>query len=232
MKNYCFDLQAFLAEMGPGVKLVFLCNPNNPTGTYLNRLEIEGFLNQVPQTCIVVLDEAYAEFADAEDFPDSTQLVRRYPNLLVCRTFSKIYGMGGIRLGYAMAGERLIQVLKKVRNFNPFNVNRAAQAGALAALRDRDFFLKSRETNLEGRAFITSELGKMGIDCLPSQANFLCFRTRLSGNRLVEGLLQEGVIIRSLESFGMPEWCRVTVGTPRQNAIFLKALQHYLKQAG
>jgi histidinol-phosphate aminotransferase len=228
LKNYSYDLEAFAQRMDANVKMVFLCNPNNPTGTYVTQSELNVFLQAAPQSCMVVVDEAYSEFADAKDFPEFGQLLRQHANLIICRTFSKIYGLAGIRLGYAVATPEIIRDLRKVQNFNPFNVNRMAQAGAVAALRDRKFFKETRQLTIKGRKFLADAFDSMGIEHLPSQANFVCFKTAVPLLELAEKMARQGVIIRALKSFGLDDWCRVTVGTQEQNEEFLSTLKSIL----
>jgi histidinol-phosphate aminotransferase len=227
LKNFAYDLEAF-TEKADSARLIFLCNPNNPTGTYFTQQALVSLLEKAPESCLVVLDEAYSEFAEADDFPDFKELIKSFRSLLICRTFSKIYGLAALRLGYAIADPEVIEGLKKVKNFNPFNVNRLAQAGAIAALNDRQFFDQTRSMNSQGRDFLQEEFQKVGIEFLPSQANFVCFKGKITAMELSETMAKQGVIIRPLKSFGLDYWCRVTVGTREQNEVFLEALKKVL----
>ncbi|MBF0433132.1 MAG: histidinol-phosphate transaminase [Fibrobacteria bacterium] len=225
LADYTYDLDGFRKQLNEQVKLIFLCNPNNPTGTYLTHKQIAAFLDELPESCLVVMDEAYGEFAEADDFPDMVSLVKTYQQLIVCRTFSKIYGLAAVRLGYAIAQENIIKQLKKVKNFNPFNVNSTAQAGAVAALEDKTFFQLSYETNMIGKKTLTESFKRMGITSLPTQGNFICFQTPIPCIDFAEQMAMRGVIIRPLNSFGMDDWCRVTIGTPDQNKVLLKTME-------
>lgn len=217
-----YAIDRFRKKLALKPKLVFLCNPNNPTGSYFTHAELTALLEEAPARTLVVVDEAYAEYADAPDFPRSAELLTRFPNLLISRTFSKIFGMAGLRLGYALGHPLLIQEMARVKT--PFNVNLPVQAAGLAALADAAFRKKSVANNLAGRAFLQAELGSRGIEFIPTQANFICFRTSRPAVEVCEDLLKRGMIIRALRSFGMDHWNRVTIGTPEQNRRFLKAL--------
>lgn len=222
LKASRYDLAAFRKKMALKPKLVFLCNPNNPTGTYFNHAELEALLRAAPARTLVVVDEAYCEYADAEDFPRSLELLRAYPNLIISRTFSKIFGMAGLRLGYAFAHPLIIRETARVKT--PFNVNLLVQAAALAALTDEDFKRRSIANNLEGRAFLDRELKARGLETLPTQANFICFRVPRPAVDVCEDMLKQGLIARALRSFGLDDWIRITIGTREQNGRFLQAL--------
>jgi histidinol-phosphate aminotransferase len=222
LKDHRYDLAAFRKKLSLKPKLVFLCNPNNPTGTYFPHAELEALLRAAPPRTLVVVDEAYAEYADAPDFPRSLELLKAYPNLIISRTFSKIFGMAGLRLGYAFAHPLIIRETARVKT--PFNVNLLVQAAALAALSDGGFRDRSIANNLAGRAFLEKELAARGLDPLPTQANFICFRVPRPAVDVCEDMLKRGLIARALRSFGLDHWIRITIGTPEQNARFLEAL--------
>jgi histidinol-phosphate aminotransferase len=222
LKDNRYDVAGFRRKLSLKPKLVFLCNPNNPTGSYFTHRELEGLLKAAPPHTLVVVDEAYCEYADAPDFPRSLDLLKTYPNLIISRTFSKIFGMAGLRLGYGFAHPLLIQEMARVKT--PFNVNLLVQAAALAALDDKDFRARSIANNLEGRAFLEAGFKARGLQFVPTQANFICFRTKRLAVDLCEDMLKVGVIVRALRSFGLDYWNRVTIGTPEQNARFLEAL--------
>ncbi|HKP97031.1 MAG TPA: histidinol-phosphate transaminase [Fibrobacteria bacterium] len=226
LKGNRYHLAGFKKKLKPAPKLVFLCNPNNPTGSYFTHAELEDLLKAAPGRTLVVLDEAYCEYADAPDFPRSLELLKTFPNLIVSRTFSKIFGMAGLRLGYAFAHPLIIRELGRVKT--PFNVNLLVQAAALAALEDREFRARSIANNREGRTFLETELKSRGLEYVPTQANFICFRTRRPAVDLCEDMLKDGVIVRALRSFGLDYWIRVTIGTPAQNRLFLGALDKAL----
>jgi histidinol-phosphate aminotransferase len=226
LKGMRYDLKAFRRRLSRKPKLVFLCNPNNPTGTYFTHAELEDLLQAAPPRTLVVVDEAYSEYADAPDFPRSLELLKAYPNLIVSRTFSKIFGMAGLRLGYAFAHPLIIRETARVKT--PFNVNLLVQAAALAALADTGFRGRSIASNRAGRAFLAKELGARGLDPLPTQANFICFRVPRPALDACEDMLKQGVIVRALRSFGLDHWIRVTIGTEDQNRRFLEALDRTL----
>jgi histidinol-phosphate aminotransferase len=227
LKDNRYDLAGFRRKLALRPKLVFLCNPNNPTGSYFTHAELAGLLQAAPRETLVVVDEAYGEYADAPDFPRSVDLLKAFPNLIISRTFSKIFGMAGLRLGYGFAHPLLIREMARVKT--PFNVNLLVQAAALAALADTDFRTRSITNNLAGRAFLESELKARGLQFIPTQANFICFRTRRPAVDLCEDMLKQGMIVRALRSFGMDFWNRVTIGTGSQNRLFLAALDEALK---
>ncbi len=230
LRGMRYDLKGFAKKLTRKTKLVFLCNPNNPTGSYFTHRELEAFLCAASRDTLVVVDEAYGEYADAPDFPRSVELLGKYPNLLISRTFSKIFGMAGLRLGYAFGDPFLIRETARVKT--PFNVNLLVQTAGVAALADNDFRARSLANNHEGREFLARELAKRGLENIPTQANFICFRTERPAVDLCEDLLQRGMIIRALRSFGLEYWNRVTIGTPEQNRRFLQALDAVLSASG
>ncbi|MDB5104576.1 MAG: histidinol-phosphate aminotransferase 2 [Fibrobacteres bacterium] len=227
LKDNRYDLARFRKRLALKPKLVFLCNPNNPTGSYFPHAELEALLKAAPRNTLVVVDEAYCEYADAADFPRSLELLAAFPNLIISRTFSKIFGMAGLRLGYCFADPELIGQMARVKT--PFNVNLLVQAGALAALGDKGFRARSIANNLEGRSFLERELRSRGLGFVPTQANFICFRTKRPAVDLCEDMLKQGMIVRALRSFGLDYWNRVTIGTPEMNKRFLQALDLALK---
>ena len=221
-----YDLAGFRKRLRLRPKMIFLCNPNNPTGTYFTHLELAALLRAASPKTLVVVDEAYGDYAVAPDFPRSLELLRSHPNLVVSRTFSKIHGMAGLRLGYAFAHPLVIREAARVKT--PFNVNMLAQLAALEALSDRAFVGKSLENNAAGRLFLEERLRVLGLEFLPTQANFICFRVARPAVDVCEDMLKQGVIARALASFGMDYWIRVTIGTPEQNGRFIAALQSVL----
>ena len=204
-------------------RLVFVCNPNNPTGTYVGREAVAAFLDALPEETLAVFDEAYFEYVTAGDFPDTVAEVRKGRNVVVLRTFSKIHGLAGLRVGYAVAPPAVVQALDRVRP--PFNVNRVAQAAALAALDDREHVEASRRMNTSERARLAREFEAMGLTVRPSEANFLFVDLGRPADRVYEALLEMGVIVRKGSSFGRPTALRITVGTPEQNDRLLAALR-------
>ncbi|MBM3216814.1 histidinol-phosphate transaminase [Candidatus Poribacteria bacterium] len=226
LRNATYDLDALAEVVTPKTRLVFIANPNNPTGTYNTKAELERFLDRIPPEPLVVLDEAYFEYVEAPDYPDGLEFVRDGRNVIVTRTFSKIYGLAGMRLGYGVADPKTIEVMNRVRQ--PFNVNALAQAGARAALRDISHAERSRRLNHEGMAYLGRELARLGLETVPSVANFLLVDTRRDGAAVTNALLRRGVIVRPMASYDFPGSIRVTVGLPAENERFIAALGQVL----
>jgi histidinol-phosphate aminotransferase len=227
LKGGYWDPGAVLAAVTPRTRLVFLCSPNNPTGTIITSGDLETILARLPRQALVVLDEAYADFVEDPAYPDSRQLVRRHANLLVTRTFSKLYGLAGFRIGFGFGQAELVAALQRVRP--PFNTNTIAQSAGSAALEDADFVRQSLKTNREGRAWMQAELERLGLRYLPSQANFICIETRRDAQAMFTAISERGVTIRPLTSFGLPTCIRITVGTETQNRMVVNALQSALE---
>lgn len=222
MKDFRYDLSGMLKAVTPKTKMIFIANPDNPTGSYATRRELEAFLKKVPARCLVFLDEAYYEYAAKnKDYPNTLNWLDR-PNLIVSRTFSKAYGLCGFRVGYSFAHPDVTAGMNKVRE--PFNINGPAQAAAQAALGDTVFLNKVvSQTNSERRR-LDAELRKRGFRTAPSATNFILFHAGSAAPALYDGLLRRGVIVRHMKSWGLPEYIRVTVGRPQDNRVFLKAL--------
>lgn len=227
---YGHDIAAFakLLRERADVALVFIANPNNPTGTWLEPQALEAFLAQVPPDVIVALDEAYYEYQDPALRPDSRRWLERYPNLLVARTFSKVYGLAGLRAGYALSHAAVADLLNRVRQ--PFNNNSLALLAAEVALEDQAHLRASVELNTRERARLTRALSAKGLRVLPSQANFVTVDFGRDAKPIHQGLLERGVIVRPMGSYGMPTFLRITVGTEAQNERFLGALEETLAQ--
>jgi histidinol-phosphate aminotransferase len=221
LRNYTHDLEAMAEAITPSTRLVFIANPNNPTGTIFFREPWEEFLAAVPRDVVIVMDEAYAEFVEDPRYPDALADVGGDHLLIVLRTFSKIYGLAGLRVGYGVAHPAIIDLLNRLRA--PFNVNTLAQVAALAALDDDAHVERTRQGNREGMAMLREALTGLGYECVPSWANFILVRV---GNaaRLYDALLRLGVIVRPVPVYGFPEHVRVTVGTPAENARLIAAL--------
>jgi len=226
LKSFAHDLPAMQAAITPKTKLIFLANPNNPTGTCVDPRALEAFLGAVPPDIVVVLDEAYYEYVPPERRPDALQFVRSGRWLLVLRTFSKIYGLAGLRLGYGMGPAPLVALLNKVRA--PFNTNSLAQAGAAAALADTEHVAASRAANDAGRAFLVERFRRMGLAVIPSEANFLLVDVGRPGAQITEALLRRGVIVRPVVGYGFPTHLRITIGTARENETCVAALKAVL----
>ncbi len=220
-KNLGHDLHAMSSAIASDTALIYIANPNNPTGTHLRAQEIEAFLANVPARVIVVIDEAYNEYLPPERRFDSTLWVSRFQNLLIARTFSKAYGLAGLRVGYAIAQTELTDLLNRVRQ--PFNVNAAAQAAAVAALSDAAFLEESYQLNLSGMQQLSEGFRALGLEYVPSFGNFVLVKVG-DAARVYQELLEHGVIVRPVANYGLPEWLRVTVGLPAENNRFLEAL--------
>lgn len=220
------DLDGFLDHVDENTGVVFIASPNNPTGTWLAPSAIEAFLDALPAHVVVVLDEAYLEYQDRAEQPDSRAWLERYPNLIVTRTFSKIYGMAGLRVGYGLSSPDVADFINRVRQ--PFNVSTIALHCAEAALDDTAFIDHSIELNAAQRVSLYRELEARGLGCLPSQANFITFDCHRASTPLFEAMLREGVIVRPLASYDMPEHLRVTVGSAEENERFITALDRVL----
>jgi histidinol-phosphate aminotransferase len=225
-RDYGHDLDAMAAAIRPDTKLVFVANPNNPTGTFLPWAAIDAFLARVPKTALVVLDEAYGEYLPAEKQSPTPGWLARHPNLVVSRTLSKAYGLAGLRVGFGLAHPEVAEIMNRVRQ--PFNVNHLAMVGAVAALGDTAFIEESRRVNAAGLARLGQGFRELGLEFIPSEGNFIAVRVG-DAARVYASLLRQGVIVRPVANYGMPEHLRVTVGTPEQNARFLAALARSLK---
>lgn len=227
LKDYTYDLDAILNAVTDRTKLIFLCNPNNPTGTIFSKERFDAFMSKVPDNVIVVLDEAYGDYSEINGYPDGLKYVAAGKNLVILKTFSKIYGLAALRIGYGIAKPEIINYLHMAKM--PFNVNRIGQLAALAALSDDKFFKESIENNDRGKEYLYAELKKMGLKFLKTQANFIYIEFNESSDRIFIDLMKEGVIIRPLKSFGLPNSIRVTVGTMPQNERFVAALKKVVK---
>ncbi len=223
------DLDAMARAVTARTRLVFVCNPNNPTGTVVTEPAFGAFVERLPDSLLLVIDEAYIEFVDRAGVPDGLAYLRpphgRRP-VLVLRTFSKIYGLAGLRVGYGLTSPEVAADLSRVRP--PFNVSRAALAAAEAALADRPHVERTREATLEGRAYLTAELARLGLTVVPSQANFVLVRVPGRGGDFYEALLRQGVIVRPVDAYGLPDYLRITVGTRAENERCVAALEAQL----
>jgi len=220
-RNFGHDLAAMRAAIAPDTRVMFIANPNNPTGTFLPGADIEAFLASVPPEVLVVLDEAYNEYLEPQDRYDALAWVRRFPNLVVSRSFSKAYGLAGLRVGYGVAQPAITDLLNRVRQ--PFNVNSIAQAAAVAALADTDFLERSRAVNTTGRRQLSQAFEAMGLRYLPSYGNFVLVEVG-DAAAVNLALLKAGVIVRPVGNYGLPTWLRISVGLPEENDRFLTAL--------
>jgi histidinol-phosphate aminotransferase len=226
LKDKRVDLKAVSQAVTDQTRLILLNNPNNPTGTAFGRLEWENFLAAIPPTVTVVLDEAYIDFADDPGVPSCLSYLSEDRPLVGLRTFSKAYGLAGLRIGYGFGPSALMDYLNRLRM--PFNVNRLAQVAARAALQDTAFLAQTREMVLAGKELICRELLRLGLTFVPSQANFVLIRVPKAGQEVYQAMLREGVIIRAMDAYGFPDYIRVNTGLPKENRRFLEALKKVL----
>ena len=224
LRDYRFDLPAIADRVTSHTKIIYLANPNNPTGTVFDRLEFDDFMGRIPEHVLIILDEAYFEYArDNPSYPDSMHY--RYDNVITLRTFSKVYGLAGVRIGYGFAHDLLIRNLLKVKL--PFEPSTLAQAAGIGALADAEFLHRSLAVNAAGKSFLSSAFAGLGVTAIPTEANFFCIvlENEEAVDRLYTQLLHCGIIIRPLKAFGLPHCVRITIGTPEQNNALVHALE-------
>lgn len=222
LRNFTHDLEAIGAAISARTRIVFLANPNNPTGTIFRKAAWENFLKQIRSDVLIIVDEAYFEYVEAADYPNSLDYHQQGKALLTLRTFSKLYGLAGLRIGYGIADKEIISLMHRVRQ--PFNVNAPAQWGALAALDDREHVRRSLETNRQGLQYLTAEFARLGIEYVPSHANFILLRVG-KGEDVFNRLLAQGIIVRPMAGYQFPEYLRVTIGTMDENRKFIDGLR-------
>ncbi len=225
-KDYRLDLSAYTDSITERTRIIWICNPNNPTGTIMTSDEQEAFLKKVPESILVVLDEAYYEYAKGADYPESIKLLEEHSNIFILRTFSKVFGLAGLRVGYAVSSPQIITSLNKVRA--PFNVNSAAQVAALAALNDDEFLKLSIENNRLGKLYLYEAFSDLGLEYIPTHSNFVMVNLKRDSQQIFSALLHEGIIVRPGIPFGMPYWIRLTIGTMEENKSFIQALKKVL----
>jgi len=228
-KDFGHDLPAMRAAITDDTRLVFVANPNNPTGTFIDGEQIAAFIRSVPSHVVIVLDEAYTEYLSPSQRYDAFAWVAQHPNLIVSRSFSKAYGLAGLRIGFGIAQPGLTDLMNRLRQ--PFNVNSLAQAAAIAALQDEAFLKKSAEINSQGYIQLTAAFDQMGISYVPSVGNFVLFRAGdddTAGAKVNLALLKQGIIVRPVGNYGLPRWLRVSIGLPEENEAFLVALKSVL----
>jgi len=226
LKNFRHDLAGLARAIGEKTRLIFLDNPNNPSGSLVPRQDLEAFIADLPKNVVLVLDEAYRDFVRGEEQIDTNRYIAGDKPVIFMRTFSKAYGLAGLRVGYGMAHQELASYLDRIRQ--PFNMNLLAQAGALAALDDREFYEKTRQTTWAGLDFLYGELDALGLQYRKSQTNYFLIDLGRSADEVMNGLLREGLIVRSMSSYGMNQTIRLTVGLPEENERFLRALKKVL----
>lgn len=225
-RQWSHDLDAMSDAVTERTRIIFIANPNNPTGTWFSKGELKAFLKAVPDHVVVVLDEAYFEYVEQENYPDGIKLLSDNENLVVTRTFSKIYGLAALRIGYSISSNAIAELLNRARQ--PFNVNSLAQEAAIVALNDSDYIEQSRALNAQGMTQIETALDEMDIDYIPSVGNFICVEVGPKSMSIYESLLQNGVIVRPVANYDMPDHLRVTIGTQEENQAFLDALNRVL----
>lgn len=226
LKAQAHDLDAMAAAIDGSTRVCFIANPNNPTGTMVTTDQVRAFMAKVPRSCVVVFDEAYCEYIDRPDFPDTIRLMRDWPNAIVLRTFSKIYGLAGLRVGYGVACPELIAAVRKVRL--PFNVGLLSQLACRAAIGDRRHVARSRRVNAAGKAYLYKQFKAMGLPYVPSEGNFVLIDCGRDSQPVFLAMQQLGVIVRPVKNYGMPTQLRVTVGTPAQNRRLAAGLKRVL----
>ena len=227
LKDFTHDLESMLKKVNRRTKLVFVCNPNNPTGSTVSLAMFDYFLSKLPERVIVVLDEAYGDFVEDAFYPNGLDYIRKKKQLIVLRTFSKVYGLAGLRIGYALGREDLVHCLNQVRD--PFPVHRLAEVAALAALDDEDHVIRTIQLVYEGKRYLYKELDRMGLPYVPSQANFIFIDFEKDSGEVFKALLKEGIIIRPGKVWGYPTFARVTIGRTEDNRRFVKGLKKILK---
>jgi histidinol-phosphate aminotransferase len=220
--SLCIDLESIQNRITPKTRMVFLCNPNNPTGTVFSKSDFERFLDNIPNI-VVVLDEAYIEFVQDETCAKGIDYINSDVMVVTLRTFSKAYGLAGIRIGYGVMPQIIANLVNRIRP--PFNANSLAQVAAMAALGDREFLQKTLDLVKEGMSFLLESLRKMGVEYFSSQANFFLINVKQSADEVFEKMLRQGVIVRSMKAYGYPEYIRINVGLPDENIRFIKALE-------
>ena len=224
---YGHDPAALAHYINPRTRLIFLANPNNPTGTWIDKGALRAFIEGLPGHVLVVVDEAYCEYVREPDYPDTSRWLKDFANLIVTRTFSKVYGLAGLRVGYGLSHPQVADLLNRVRQ--PFNVNSLAQVAAQGALKDQAHVRRSVEVNTAGLLHLKKALGLQGLAVIPSVANFVLVDLRRDARPVYQALLREGVIVRPVASYGLPQHLRITVGTQAQNARVINALERVLK---
>lgn len=229
MKNYTHDILAMAASVTPKTKMVFIANPNNPTGTMVGRELFDKFMNSIPERIIVVVDEAYDEYVEAPDYPDSLKYLREGRRIVIFKTFSKIYGLAGLRVGYGIAPKPFVELMDRVRE--PFNVSSVAQVAALAALDDREHVEKCKEINRLGKQYLYKKFEELGLSYVPSEANFVLLEVGQEATPIYNNLLKLGVIVRPVKGYGFPNHLRVTIGTEKENERFIEALKKVMNEA-
>jgi len=227
MPDLQYDVDALLAKITPRTKVLFIANPNNPTGTLMTQSQANRLMAAIPREVIVVFDEAYYDYRDPTDYPDTLQYLRDGRNVVIMRTFSKSYGLAGLRVGYSISSPEIAQALNTVRE--AFNVNSLAQIAAMAALDDEEYLQKGIRLNEEGKRYFYREFKRLGLEYVPTAANFVLLKAGIPGRELFGRLLKRGVVVRPVDGYGLKEYVRVSIGLPEENARFISSLEAELK---
>ena len=230
LSDFRLNLDAIFNAITPQTKIIFINNPNNPTGSILFKVEVEDFLKSLPADIIVVLDEAYIDFVSDIESANGLELLDVYPTLISLRTFSKLYGLAGLRVGYGFGSEKMIDYMNRVRQ--PFNVNNLAQVAATAALDDNEFMDNTIRVVREGLVYLYDQLDKIRLDYLPTQTNFFLIKVPTDAKKIYNLMLQKGVIVRSMDSYGLNNYIRINVGLPKENERFIETLREVLTRIG
>lgn len=225
-KNWGHDLTAMAQAVTEKTKIIFVTNPNNPTGTYSSKAQLDAFLAQVPAHVVVLLDEAYFEYVDKSDYPNGIDYLSEFPNLVVTRTFSKAYGLASLRVGYGVSSEQLADLMNRVRP--PFNVDSLALAAAVASIKDESYVRQSKELNDQGMSQLEAGFDQLNVNWISSVGNFICFEVPGRAPSVFQGLLARGVIVRPVANYEMPDYLRVSIGTEKENQRFLLELKDLL----
>ncbi|MDL2248584.1 histidinol-phosphate transaminase [Tyzzerella sp. OttesenSCG-928-J15] len=228
MKNHGFDLDGIIDAITDKTKMIVVVNPNNPTGTVIHHNEQYEFLKKIPRNILVVIDEAYAEFYTGEDFPDTYSLLKEFKNLIILKTFSKVYGLASFRIGFGIADKELVSIMTRVKNL--FNVSAQAQAAATAAIEDEEFVLAVKEKNAKAVEFVCENLSRLGLNYIPTNTSFIMVEAGANTREIVKKLLTRGFMVRSGKIFHMPEYIRVSIGTLEQMAGFINALEEIIAE--
>ena len=223
-RDFSYDIDGILASVNEKTKLVFFANPNNPTGTIVSKASADYYMKNIPENVITIFDEAYFEYVETGDYPDSLEYISSGAPVITLRTFSKIYGLAGLRIGYGITHPEMVSEMNRVRQ--PFNVNSLAQAAAMAAVSDGEHLEKSRQLNREGKKYLYRELQGLGIDYVPTEANFILLRVG-NAEKACEGLIRQGVIVRGMGCYGLDDFIRVTIGLEDENIKFIESLKRY-----
>jgi len=228
LKEFRIDISGMIKAITAKTKIIFISNPNNPTGTIIHKEEMQKMIDKLPSSILLVCDEAYHEYVDDPKYPDTLSWVKEGKNIIVLRTFSKIHGLAGLRIGYGIAREEIISILDRARP--PFNVNSLAQIAARASLKDEEHIVKSKNLVQEGKKFLYRRLKELGVEFVPTQANFILIKTGEKTRKIILDLLKKGIIVRGMEAYNLPQYIRLTVGRREENEIFVQELQNTLHQ--